>query len=194
MAIYQLMKAGRREEALAIYRWFRPLLDLDVSTYLVQNIKLAEVLRHRHQRPRAHAAPAADGRAPRDGREDRQGRAGDAAGTAEAFGGEGGLVSRRSRGEDGGSQMRGSVDVSGRFRKGGRPHPPFGHLLPVNGRRIRHRHRRRRHRRHLRGGVSRRGRVQGHRHRPHRRLRGDEFGQCRRPSPSPTCCRSPTRA
>ena len=44
MAIYQLMKQGRRDEALAIYRWFRPLLDLDVSTYLVQNIKLAEVL------------------------------------------------------------------------------------------------------------------------------------------------------
>ncbi|WP_432286298.1 dihydrodipicolinate synthase family protein [Aminobacter sp. BA135] len=44
VAIYQLMKQGRREEALAIYRWFRPLLDLDVSTYLVQNIKLAEVL------------------------------------------------------------------------------------------------------------------------------------------------------
>lgn len=43
VAIYQLMKEGRREEALAIYRWFRPLLDLDVSTYLVQNIKLAEV-------------------------------------------------------------------------------------------------------------------------------------------------------
>ncbi len=43
VAIYQLMKHGRREEALAIYRWFRPLLDLDVSTYLVQNIKLAEV-------------------------------------------------------------------------------------------------------------------------------------------------------
>ncbi|TJW72094.1 MAG: dihydrodipicolinate synthase family protein, partial [Mesorhizobium sp.] len=38
------MKQGRREEALTIYRWFRPLLDLDVSTYLVQNIKLAEVL------------------------------------------------------------------------------------------------------------------------------------------------------
>ncbi len=38
------MKQGRRDEALAIYRWFRPLLDLDVSTYLVQNIKLAEVL------------------------------------------------------------------------------------------------------------------------------------------------------
>ncbi len=44
VAIYQLTKQGRRDEALAIYRWFRPLLDLDVSTYLVQNIKLAEVL------------------------------------------------------------------------------------------------------------------------------------------------------
>jgi 4-hydroxy-tetrahydrodipicolinate synthase len=43
VAIYRLMKAGRSAEALAIYRWFRPLLDLDVSTYLVQNIKLAEV-------------------------------------------------------------------------------------------------------------------------------------------------------
>lgn len=43
VAIYRLMREGRREEALAIYRWFRPLLDLDVSTYLVQNIKLAEV-------------------------------------------------------------------------------------------------------------------------------------------------------
>jgi len=44
VAIYRLLKAGRRDEALAIYRWFRPLLDLDVSTYLVQNIKVAEVL------------------------------------------------------------------------------------------------------------------------------------------------------
>lgn len=44
VAIYRLMKAGRRDEAMTIYRWFRPLLDLDVSTYLVQNIKLAEVL------------------------------------------------------------------------------------------------------------------------------------------------------
>lgn len=43
VAIYRLMEQGRREEALAIYRWFRPLLDLDVSTYLVQNIKLAEI-------------------------------------------------------------------------------------------------------------------------------------------------------
>lgn len=38
------MQAGRQAEALTIYRWFRPLLDLDVSTYLVQNIKLAEAL------------------------------------------------------------------------------------------------------------------------------------------------------
>lgn len=44
VAIYQLVKQGRHKEALAIYRWFRPLLDLDVSTYLVQNIKLAEVI------------------------------------------------------------------------------------------------------------------------------------------------------
>ncbi|MES2296003.1 MAG: dihydrodipicolinate synthase family protein [Pseudomonadota bacterium] len=44
VAIYRLMRAGRQREALDIYRWFRPLLDLDVSTYLVQNIKLAEAL------------------------------------------------------------------------------------------------------------------------------------------------------
>ncbi|WP_119396861.1 dihydrodipicolinate synthase family protein [Pannonibacter phragmitetus] len=44
VAIYRLVKAGRHEEALQIYQWFRPLLDLDVSTYLVQNIKLAEAL------------------------------------------------------------------------------------------------------------------------------------------------------
>ena len=43
MAIYKLVAAGRLDEARAIYRWFRPLLDLDVSTFLVQNIKLAEV-------------------------------------------------------------------------------------------------------------------------------------------------------
>ncbi|MBO6903127.1 MAG: dihydrodipicolinate synthase family protein [Rhizobiaceae bacterium] len=44
VAISKLIQAGRNAEALAIYRWFRPLLDLDVSTYLVQNIKLAEIL------------------------------------------------------------------------------------------------------------------------------------------------------
>ncbi len=44
VTIYKLMQAGRNAEALKIYQWFRPLLDLDVSTYLVQNIKLAEAL------------------------------------------------------------------------------------------------------------------------------------------------------
>ncbi|KLU26954.1 dihydrodipicolinate synthase [Caballeronia mineralivorans PML1(12)] len=44
VAIYRLIKTGRYDEALAIYRWFRPLLDLDVSTYLVQNIKLVEAI------------------------------------------------------------------------------------------------------------------------------------------------------
>jgi dihydrodipicolinate synthase/N-acetylneuraminate lyase len=44
VAIYRLMKEDRYQEALAIYRWFRPLLDLDVSSYLVQNIKLAEAI------------------------------------------------------------------------------------------------------------------------------------------------------
>jgi len=43
VAIYRLIKDRRFDEALSLYRWFRPLLDLDVSTYLVQNIKLAEV-------------------------------------------------------------------------------------------------------------------------------------------------------
>ncbi len=43
VAVYRLVKAGRAAEALTLYRWFRPLLDLDVSTYLVQNIKLAEI-------------------------------------------------------------------------------------------------------------------------------------------------------
>jgi len=42
VAIYQLVKAGRIEEARAIHRWFLPLLELDISPQLVQNIKLAE--------------------------------------------------------------------------------------------------------------------------------------------------------
>jgi 4-hydroxy-tetrahydrodipicolinate synthase len=44
VAIYRLAKAGRMAEALAIYRWFQPLLDLDVSARLVQNIKLVEAV------------------------------------------------------------------------------------------------------------------------------------------------------
>ena len=43
VAIYELSKAGRISEALEIYRWFMPLLELDISPQLVQNIKLAEV-------------------------------------------------------------------------------------------------------------------------------------------------------
>ena len=43
VAIYELVKAGRVEEATAIYRWFMPLLELDINPQLVQNIKLAEV-------------------------------------------------------------------------------------------------------------------------------------------------------
>lgn len=43
VAIYSLAKAGRIQEALAIYRWFLPLLELDITPQLVQNIKLAEV-------------------------------------------------------------------------------------------------------------------------------------------------------
>jgi len=43
VAIYELQKAGRIKEALEIYRWFLPLLELDINPKLVQNIKLAEV-------------------------------------------------------------------------------------------------------------------------------------------------------
>jgi 4-hydroxy-tetrahydrodipicolinate synthase len=44
VALYRLMQAKRYDEALALYQWFTPLLHLDVSTKLVQNIKLAETL------------------------------------------------------------------------------------------------------------------------------------------------------
>jgi len=43
VALYKLVKAGRLEEATNIYRWFMPLLELDINPQLVQNIKLAEV-------------------------------------------------------------------------------------------------------------------------------------------------------
>lgn len=42
VAIYRLAKSGRIDEALKIYRWFLPLLELDISPQLVQNIKMAE--------------------------------------------------------------------------------------------------------------------------------------------------------
>lgn len=40
--IFQLVKAGKIAEALSIYRWFLPLLELDLHPKLVQYIKLAE--------------------------------------------------------------------------------------------------------------------------------------------------------
>jgi len=43
VAVYELARAGCIQEALAIYRWFLPILELDISPQLVQNIKLAEV-------------------------------------------------------------------------------------------------------------------------------------------------------
>ncbi|MBV8256042.1 MAG: dihydrodipicolinate synthase family protein [Chitinophaga sp.] len=42
VAVYRLAKAGRMKEALDIYRWFLPLLELDLHPKLVQYIKLAE--------------------------------------------------------------------------------------------------------------------------------------------------------
>jgi len=41
VAIYKLVKAGRISEATKIYRWFMPLLELDIHPKLVQYIKLA---------------------------------------------------------------------------------------------------------------------------------------------------------
>lgn len=41
VAIYNLVQAGKIEEATKIYRWFMPLLELDIHSKLVQYIKLA---------------------------------------------------------------------------------------------------------------------------------------------------------
>lgn len=41
VALYRLAKAGHYQEAVKIYRWFLPLLELDIHTKLVQYIKLA---------------------------------------------------------------------------------------------------------------------------------------------------------
>ncbi len=42
VAVYNLTKQGNLNEALKIYRWFLPLLELDIHPKLVQYIKLAE--------------------------------------------------------------------------------------------------------------------------------------------------------
>jgi len=44
VALYKLVKARDIENALKLYRWFTPLLHLDVSIKFVQNIKLAEAI------------------------------------------------------------------------------------------------------------------------------------------------------
>jgi len=44
VAIYRLVKAGYYQEALKIYRWFLPVLELDIHPKLVQYIKIAASL------------------------------------------------------------------------------------------------------------------------------------------------------
>ncbi len=44
VALWNLLQSGKWDEARKLYRWFRPLLDVDVSSKLVQNIKLVEAL------------------------------------------------------------------------------------------------------------------------------------------------------
>ncbi|MFC3757425.1 dihydrodipicolinate synthase family protein [Chryseobacterium tructae] len=41
MAMYNYAKTGQYEKAVAIYRWFMPLLELDIHPKLIQYIKLA---------------------------------------------------------------------------------------------------------------------------------------------------------
>lgn len=42
VTVFKLVKAGSIEEAINIFRWFMPLLELDIHPKLVQYIKLAE--------------------------------------------------------------------------------------------------------------------------------------------------------
>ncbi len=44
VALYDLMKAGKFAEALPLYQWMTPMLHLDVSTKLVQNLKLIDAI------------------------------------------------------------------------------------------------------------------------------------------------------
>jgi 4-hydroxy-tetrahydrodipicolinate synthase len=44
VALYDLMQAGTFAEARKIYQWMTPMLHLDVSTKLVQNLKLIDVV------------------------------------------------------------------------------------------------------------------------------------------------------
>ena len=44
VALYDLVQAGQFAEALKLYQWMTPMLHLDVSTKLVQNLKLIDLL------------------------------------------------------------------------------------------------------------------------------------------------------
>lgn len=44
VALYRLMKEKRWDDALKLYQWMMPLLHLDVSSKLVQNLKLIEAM------------------------------------------------------------------------------------------------------------------------------------------------------
>jgi 4-hydroxy-tetrahydrodipicolinate synthase len=44
VVLYRLIKAGRLQEALEIYRWFVPLLELDTDIKFVHYIKLAQAM------------------------------------------------------------------------------------------------------------------------------------------------------
>jgi 1-pyrroline-4-hydroxy-2-carboxylate deaminase len=44
VTIFKLVQQKRYDEALTIYRWFLPLLELDIHSKLVQYIKLAETM------------------------------------------------------------------------------------------------------------------------------------------------------
>ncbi len=60
VAICEFARQGRMAVAIAIYRRFQPLLDLDVSSWLVQTIKPVEALvTHSNDRCRAPRLPLA---------------------------------------------------------------------------------------------------------------------------------------
>lgn len=61
VAIYRLAAVGRYAEALEIYRWFLPLLHMDIGPRFVQNIKLVEsIVRGTSAVTRAPRLPLSD--------------------------------------------------------------------------------------------------------------------------------------
>ncbi len=44
VVLYELVKAGKMKDAVAVARWFMPLLELDIHPKLVQYIKLAATM------------------------------------------------------------------------------------------------------------------------------------------------------